>query len=464
MKRLLKFPVLLRLTLVFLIALVFHNCSDEKLKETTDETLNITEYLKQNPDYSLFLELLDITNYSSYMNTYGTFTMFLPTNRAMNQYLKDVGVSSLKDIPLVDLQNIAKVHILEKVIATSDFTDGKIAIPTLYGQYLITGASNIDGVSSTTVNKTANIISSNVILGNGIVHIIDKVLRVAEKTLAQTIESDPNLSLFTEVLKATGWYDKLNQPLTYDENKIGSFLTVLAQTNEVYNKTKWKNPKNNNIEITLNTLDNLKLRYSHLNDPTDVKDSLNLYVQYRVLPSLYYLADFVTTPTFITKAPLEVISSKLVGEDIFLNQDTFNGVFETGVGILRNSSDLTCSNGVLHFVDSDFSIKKRLPSPVYFDLCDQPEFMANVANFRKTSGVSFQLAGTQMSQVSWEGNQTQGYGMSWVPSSINYNGDWFQVFRFRDGTGGAQNITWITPTIIKGRYKVWISYRQNGNA
>ena len=39
--------------------------------------------------------------------------------------------------------------------------------------------------------------------------------------------------MFTEVLKATGWYDKLNQPLTYDANKVGSHITVLAQTNDV---------------------------------------------------------------------------------------------------------------------------------------------------------------------------------------------------------------------------------------
>lgn len=457
MKRLLRFPNLLRLTLVFLIALVFQNCTEQKIKESTDDTLNITEYLRANPDYSMFLEILDITNYASYMNTYGTFTLFLPTNDAVKQYLTDVGAASLKDVPLADLQNIVKLHILDKVVTTTDFTDGKIVTPTLYGQYLITGASNNNGVSSISVNKTSNIVSSNVVVGNGVIHVIDKVLRVADKTLAQRIEADPNLTLFTEVLKATGWYDKLNQPITYDANNVGSYLTVLAQTNDVYNNTKWKNPKNNNTEITLNTLDNLKLRYSNLGDATNAKDSLNLYVQYRILPTLSYLADFATNPVFITKAPLEVISSKLVKQDIFLNQDIFNGIQEKGVGVIRSSSDETCSNGVLHYVDGDFSIKKRVASPVYFDLCNQPEMAANVANYRKASGVAFGFVLGQLSNVTWTGNAT--YQMIWNNYVGAVNGDLFNVFRFRTGSGGLNNIEFKTPVIIKGRYKIWVSYR-----
>jgi uncharacterized surface protein with fasciclin (FAS1) repeats len=391
------------------------------------------------------------------MNTYGTFTLFLPTNDAVKQYLTDVGAASLKDVPLVDLQNIVKLHILDRVINTTDFTDGKIVTPTLHGQFLITGASNINGVSSISVNKTSNIVASNVVVGNGVIQVIDKVLRVADKTLAQRIEADPNLTLFTEVLKATGWYEKLNQPITYDANKVGSFLTVLAQTNEVYNNTKWKNPKNNNTEITLNSLDNLKLRYSNLGDATNAKDSLNLYVQYRVLPTLSYLADFATTSVFVTKAPLEVISSKLVKQNIFLNQDIFNGIQEKGVGVIRSNSDETCSNGVLHFVDGDFSIKKRVASPVYFDLCNQPEMAANVANYRKASGVNFGFALGQLSNVTWTGNAT--YQMIWNNYSGAVNGDLFNVFRFRTGTGGLNDIEFKTPVIIKGRYKIWVSYR-----
>ena len=459
MKRVLRLPSLLRLTLVFLIALVFQNCSEQKIKETTDETLNITEYLRANPDYSMFLELLDLTNYASFMNTYGTYTIFIPTNDAVQEYLNNVGATSLSQVPLVDLQNIAKLHILDKRINTTSFTDGKIGTPSLYGQYLVTGATNKNGVSSVTVNKKASIVASNIELGNGVIHVIDKVLRVADKTLAQTIEADPNLSLFTEVLKTTGWFDVLNKPLT-NTTDIDSYLTVLAQTNDVF------------AEAGFSTLEQLKNRYSHLNNPLDLKDSLNLFVSYRILPRLQYLADIAITPSLVTKAPLEVISAKLSKDTILLNEDVFNGVLEKGVAIDRAMSDVTASNGVLHYVDGNMAIKKRLPAPVYFEFTDIAEFRRLTAFWKKPGGAYEKLTVDNAGiDVTWDGkasdaNAYLAYNKSADGTSIltGVGGCWgadvCEIYRFRDAN--AQNVAFKTPVIIKGRYKIWISYRANG--
>lgn len=461
MEKLSRLPRLLSVFFFFAAFLFFSSCTETKFKETTDETQNVTEYLRSNDDYSLFLEMLEQTNYASFMNTYGTFTVFIPTNEAVTNYLKDLGFTSVSQVPIEDLKKVVKLHIIDTKYTTAAFTDGKLFNPTLLGQYIITGNTVVDGNSFRTLNKEARILISNLELGNAVVHVTDKVLSVANKTLAQTIEGNPELSLFTEVLKATGWFEKLNQPLTFDENKVGSFLTVLAQSNEVYNKTKWTDPKTK-VVITLNTLENLKKRYSHLGDPTNAADSLNLYVQYHVIPKLNYLADFAVTPVFETKAPAEVISSKLIGGEIFLNRDTFNGILEPGFSTLISTSDLTCSNGVLHTVDTNFTIIKRSPLPVYFDLCDQPEFAANVANYRKPPGVKFGLAPGGFKDITWDGSKT--YLLQWEPTPKTVNGDLLNIFRFRPGTGGLNNIEFTTPVIIKGRYKIWVSYRANTKA
>ncbi len=451
MKKVVKPNNLLRLVAIFFILLVFQNCSQEKIKESTDETLNITEYLQANDDYSMFLEILNITNYASFMNTYGTYTLFLPTNEAVKQYLKDLGVTSLKDVPLTDLQNIAKLHILDQKVNTTSFTDGKIATPSLYGQFLVTGASNLNGISSVTINKTANIINSNIELGNGVVHVINKVLRVANKTLAQTIESNPDLSLFTEVLKATGWYDKLNLPLSGNTADINNYLTVFAQTNDVFKKAGFNN------------LADLKTRYSHLNNPSDLKDSLNLFVSYRIMPRLQYLADVAVNPALETKAPLEVISSKLDKDKILLNEEVFNGVLEKGASVIRELSDLTTSNGVLHFVDTNFAIKKRNPAPVYFDFCDQPEFRKLTSIFRTAVGGYQTFTKAQLSDITWDGPDVIAYNKAATGTAITsgiaaaWHTDVLEINRFRDGN--VQNIAFKTPVIIKGKYKLWISFR-----
>ncbi|WP_405329073.1 fasciclin domain-containing protein [Leeuwenhoekiella sp. LLG6367-2.1] len=451
MKKIHSLSILLRLTLVFILACSVLNCTTEKFKESTDETLNITEFLKANPEYSSFLEIMEITDYASFMNTYGTYTLFLPDNDAVAALLSDLGVSSISDIPLDELQDLTKLHILEQTIKTTEFTDGKIAAPSLQGQFLITGASNKNGTSSITVNKTSSIISSNIEVGNGVIHVIDKVLRVADKTLAQTLSSDTSLSLFTEAVKATGWYDKLNLPVTYDADSIPSYLTVIAQSNEVFQK------------FGLNTLEELKTKYSHLGDPTNPQDSLNLFVAYRIIPGLNYLADLADTPAVLTKAPLEVITVNLALDTLLLNEETFNGVLEKGVEIDRITSDITASNGALHLVNENFFIKKRLPAPVYFDVADQPEFRQLSSVFRTPGAPSVYLKNEELSLVSWPDSQSLGYVASAIGSSSQldraWHGDVIDLNRFRQGH--LNPMTFTTPVIIKGQYKVWVSYRTN---
>lgn len=449
-------PSLYTLTLLVVFTGLVLSCTEEKYKEATDETLNITEFLRANEEeYSLFLEILDVTDYASFMNTYGTYTLFLPTNDAVNQYLSELGASNVADVPMEDLQELAKLHIIDEVFTTVQFNDGKIATPSLQGQFLITGAVNRDGQSNITVNKDARIISSNVEVGNGVIHVIDKALEVADQTLAETIDEDPSLSLFAELIRETGWYDTLDEPLTYDQDSISSHVSVLAQTNEVFQ------------EAGFNTLNDLKERYSHLDDPTNPLDSLNLYVAYRIIPELDYLADLAVKSVVLTKAPLEVISVKLASDSLLLNEETFNGVFEPGVQINRSQSDVTASNGVLHYVNDNFFIKKRFPAPVYFDVADQPEFRQLSSVFRKPGNYA-DLSRSELSEVTWEGNAAFRLGYLAAATgdgaqlSQAWHGDVVELLRHR--TGVINNLEFTTPVLIKGRYKVWVSYRQNGRA
>ncbi|WP_281309698.1 fasciclin domain-containing protein [Flavobacterium flavigenum] len=455
MKRYTTLPKLMRLTLMVFLTLAFLNCTSEKINERTDETVNITDFLKQNDDYSMFLEMLEITNYSLFMNTYGTYTLFLPTNNAVKQYLKDVHADSVKDIPLKDLQDLVKLHILDQVVATTSFTDGKIATPSQQGQFLITGAAKIGGSTSITVNKTARIMSSNVPAGNGIIHVIDQVLRVANKTLAQTIEENESLSLFTQALKVTGWYDKLNMPLTettVDGKKtLSGHLTVLTETNEVFKAAG------------INSLEDLKAKYSHLHDPLNPADSLNLFVSYRILPKLQYLADLAVTPSLETKAPLEVISVKMSTGTVLLNEETFNGVLEKGIPVNRPASDVTTSNGVVHTVEQNFFIKKRNPAPVYFDLADQPEFMQLSAVFRKP-GNSVTLEKSLFRDVTWDGVDKLTYVCATKGNSNYIDRGWHgDVIEAKLRKDFVQNLAFKTPVIIKGKYKVWVAYRQKAS-
>lgn len=453
MKQKLTLLGILKISLILgIFGLVLYSCTEQKYAEETDTTVNILGYLKQNTEqFSEFIRILEITDNDVFIGTYGTYTFFAPTNDAVKTYLQENGFSSVEEVPLEDLEDLVRLHLIEEVVLTIDFTDGKIQYPTMLGQYLTTGAKSEGGGTNVTVNKTSSIIEGNIEVGNGVIHVIDRVLDKAVKTLTEKIAEQENLSIFHDAIQATGWDVKLDQPVTYDQDSIPSYLTVFAQTNQVFE------------EAGISSFADLKERYSQTGDPTNAEDSLNLFVAYRVLPGLKYMADLVTTPAHVTKAPNEIISVKLKRDTIVLNEQTFQGVFERGVAVDRENSDITATNGVVHLVKEHFNVKLRFPTPVYFDPGDQPEIRRLASVFRRP-GNSQSFSPGELQDVQWGGSLPVTYTAHAAGSreSQTYNGDWFDILRLRPGASSW--IEFTTPVIVKGQYKVWITYRTNGRA
>lgn len=453
MKLRLTFLGFLRTVLVLgVLGFVLKSCTEQQYAEETDTTVNILGYLEQNPEqFSEFLRILEITDNDVFIGTYGTYTFFAPTNEAVENYLQENGFSSVEEVPVEDLEDLVRLHLIDEVVRTIDFTDGKIQYPTMLGQYLTTGAKSEAGATNVTINKTSRIIEGNIEVGNGVIHVVDRVLDKAVKTLTNKIADREDLSIFHKAIQATGWDERLDQPVTYDEDSIPSYMTVFAQTNEVFQ------------EAGISSFADLKERYSHTGDPTNPEDSLNLFVAYRVLPGLKYTADLVTTPAHVTKAPDEIITVKLNRDTIVLNEQTFQGVFEKGVAVDRENSDNTAVNGVLHEVEEHFAIKVRFPTPVYFDVADQPEFRRLASVFRRPGNWQSFSPG-ELNDIQWGGSLPITYVAHNAGSreAQTYHGDWLEILRLR--TGSSSWIEFKTPVIVKGQYKVWLTYRTNGRA
>lgn len=446
-----------------LVVITLHSCKRDHLTYTTTSTVNMLTYLQQNADqYSLFTQIIDKAGYSSFLNAYGAYTMFVPTNDGVTAYLKKNNKASVNDIDVNTAKNLVSISIIQDTIATSLFTDGRIRTPTMLSQYLITGAANNNGVSTITVNKQANLLKGNIRLGNGLIHVIDNMLVPATLTLAQTVEQQSQYSIFTEALKATGFYDSLNVAPATNPITSRKYQTLIAQTNSVF------------AAAGIPDFATLKQRYSTTGNPKNPQDSLYLFVAYRVFPELSYLTDLATITSHPTLAPLEVTTSDLDGQDLLLNNVVFNGVLEPGAPLDRNLSDVSATNGVLHSVQTNYKIKVRKPGPLYFDLGDQPEIKRTPGLYRSgryPGGVNFLLG--QLADVTWiyaggEGPSAVGYYFKYlttgpVPSSSEYyyGNDYIQPGgRFRAGTNGMSSITFKTPLLVKGRYKVWVDYKR----
>jgi len=129
---------------------------------------------------------------------------------AIKIYLQQIGKAATDELDTTALKDLVRIHLIQDTVSTSGFTDGKLSTPTMYGQYLITG---VNDAGITMVNRQAFITQSNILIGNGYIHVIDHVLQPARLTLAKMVEQNSKFSIFTQALKATGFYDTLTLPI-----------------------------------------------------------------------------------------------------------------------------------------------------------------------------------------------------------------------------------------------------------
>ncbi|OMP78141.1 fasciclin domain-containing protein [[Flexibacter] sp. ATCC 35208] len=423
-----------------ILILFIAGCKKSPIVSQTSDEVTIIGYLENYPDqFSEFRKILNITGDDGFLGVYGTYTVFVPNNNAVASFLKSTGHSTLESMDVQKLKDIVKFCIIQDTINTTTFSDGKLSKLTMFGQYLITGAANVSGETRITVNRQANILKANIRVSNGIVHVVDNVLTPATETLAGMLANNPKYSIFTQALRETGLYDTLNVPAGSNTDSSRRWLTVLAESDSAINAAGF------------GTYAALKARYSHTGDPTQLEDSLHLYVDYHILYGVKYLADIVTSSSHTTLAPLEVVTAKLSGQHVLINDDDFNGVHETGVELERNTSDNSATNGVLHNSLGHFAVKIRNPVPVYWDVADFPEIRNLPAYFRKQA-YAYSLTNMPADFVV-PGPSTMTYSVG----STYVNGDFLMIPL--GGPGRSTYIDMKTPLLVKGKYKVWICYR-----
>lgn len=404
--------------------------------KTTDDIL-IGALIESDPDFSEFLKLAELTENTGFINAYGSYTCFLPTNEAFNTFLQKNGKSALEEFSDDELRELFKYHMVNDTITSELFTDGKLKTASMNGKYLITGVKvNEEGKASYIINKESEVLTLDIQLGNGVVHKINTVLDPPKLTVMEMISNNPDYSIFAKALEET----KINEKLSRDT----SLYTVLVQSDQVY--------KN----MGINSYDDLKAKFSNLGDPTNLQDSLNLYMLYHCIPGVNYLADIVLSKSHLTAAPLEVVTVNVNGDQILVNEQEIAGIIYKGSEIDRDASDNSAKNGVIHELKGNIYIKVLLPVPLYWDPTDQPE-MVKLTGIYKTPGFSSVYFGQgEIADIQWGGTNTS---VGYKSISPTVDNDALELY-LRTAV-----IPWAelkTPLLIKGSYKLWIAYRTDG--
>lgn len=107
-----------------------------------------------------------------------TLTVFAPTNEAFTDLLAALGLNDINEIPISTLTDVLTYHVVAGRAFSSDLANGSLA--TLGGNATINLTNGTGGGPTITGNGNgsdkSNIIATNIVCRNGVVHLIDRVL------------------------------------------------------------------------------------------------------------------------------------------------------------------------------------------------------------------------------------------------------------------------------------------------
>lgn len=164
--------------------------------------------------FSDFKSILERGNYLSMLKTYGHYTVFAPTNDAIQLYLKENGYATIDAIPNDKCDTLARTHIVQdKAYFTTDMGDAVSPVNMNDDYIQMTSDSDVTNNNALLiyVNKNSRIIQKDDSVTNGVVHVIDHVINASNQFLPALMEENPNLSIFCQALRLTGMADSLTK-------------------------------------------------------------------------------------------------------------------------------------------------------------------------------------------------------------------------------------------------------------
>ena len=196
---------------------VFSSCSDDDsdapLTFYSSVRLTAADFIEaDDARFSDFKAILEKGNYLGMLKTYGHYTVFAPTNEAIQQYLTENGYSSLDDLTKELCDTLSRTHIVsDKAYFTTDM-GGEVSPVNMNDNY-INMTSDSDVVNNNAVvfyvNENSRLIQRDDSVTNGVVHVIDHVIKASNDLLPALLEKNPKLSIFYQALKLTGLTDSL---------------------------------------------------------------------------------------------------------------------------------------------------------------------------------------------------------------------------------------------------------------
>jgi uncharacterized surface protein with fasciclin (FAS1) repeats len=137
--------------------------------------LNAVQMAQLNPTFSVLVEAVLAANLAITLSGTGPFTVFAPTNDAFTAALTELQLTKAQLLASPGLAGILTYHVVAGNIRAADVValPKPASVTTLQGETFTVDA-NLDIIDAR--SRLANLLATDVIASNGVIHVIDKVI------------------------------------------------------------------------------------------------------------------------------------------------------------------------------------------------------------------------------------------------------------------------------------------------
>jgi uncharacterized surface protein with fasciclin (FAS1) repeats len=301
------------------------SCSDDPgaTNRFTTKSEYAADFLRNREKFSEFSEIVSRSKIMDLLGTYGSYTVFAPTNDAVDEYLHNRGLTSVSELSQADCDTITYNHIIEQAFFTTDFNDGTYPVMNMLERPLtITCDSDTVSIPGSVklaifINKTAHMSVMDDSVENGVVHTMDQVIGTSNDMLPDVLSKDSTSTLCSDALQIPPMADShpryvdeaysvgsdsidwTNDALVihtaqeydnvaYPEHRYFKFTAFVPQDKvfERYGVTDIESLK----RFAAQVYDPVYPEDANIKDPTDRRNSLNRFISYHLIDRLgtYY--------------------------------------------------------------------------------------------------------------------------------------------------------------------------------
>lgn len=390
------------------------------------------DFISNNPEYSEFAKLVELSGYGPLLRIRGPYTVMLPNNDAMFAFYKENGKKSLDEFNVDFLNVLVRNHLITNEISSGDIGLGALRDTNALGDYLVTEFQGSDII----LNKKSKIIDRDVRLANGYAHIINQVIDPVVKDIYTVLADDPSYKIFAEGLKISGIKDTLQIiSFKYGKRAARTRFTILAVPDTVYQRQGIQNV-NDLIKWTGANPDSL----TYLNNP------LYRYMEYHCLIGTYYLNTFESTLYPILSSDNNV--SMTINTDYKINLFPKTQIY-TAFNI--PGSNVPAKNGAIHAINDLLPVIDPDPTTIIFETTDFFDFKQG--EYFKTHYQKFSDGENSFADIHWIGDYMQYHYKVAGTGGVLKSEDCLQMI-------GWFSISVTFPKVMKGKWEVSV-YQPN---